>query len=445
MVDAASGVIFSVGQLNRAVGRLLASEFPQVWVRGEISNFTQAASGHWYFSIKDEAAAVRAVMFRNRARLVGLTPRPGEQFEFRATVTLYEPRGDYQLQVDAMRRAGLGNLHEQFLRLKEQLTAEGLFDSGRKREPVAMPRAVGIVTSLAAAALRDVLTTLRRRAPHVRVVIYPSPVQGAEAASGLLAALEAAGTRGEVDTILLVRGGGSLEDLWCFNDERVVRAVAASPLPVISGVGHETDVTLADFAADVRAATPTAAAELCCRSRSRCLAQLQALARNLHALQTRHLQMASLRLDRAAAMLVSPGQRLAQRRQSLASLQQRLLRLMRQPAQGRGRLEVLAGRLRQASPDLQDRRLQVQRLSGDLQRLLEHRLQQQRARLSTLAQMLEALNPEGVLERGYALVWDAEGRVVRSMGQVRPGQALELQFSDGRVRAQAGGRESDTR
>src|SRR5690606_15814703 len=180
------------GQLNRAVGRLLAAEFPQIWVRGEISNFTQAASGHWYFSIKDEAATVRAVMFRNRARLVGLTPKAGEQFEFRATVTLYEPRGDYQLQVDAMRRAGLGNLHEQFLRLKEQLTGEGLFDAEHKREPVAMPKTVGIVTSLAAAALRDVLTTLRRRAPHVRVIIYPSPVQGAEAISGLLMALEAA-------------------------------------------------------------------------------------------------------------------------------------------------------------------------------------------------------------------------------------------------------------
>ncbi|MGB6105120.1 MAG: exodeoxyribonuclease VII large subunit, partial [Pusillimonas sp.] len=256
--------VWTVSQLNRRVGELLEGHFSRIWVRGEISNFTQAASGHWYFSVKDEGAAVKAVMFRGRAQAVGFVPRPGEKFEFRVNVTLYEPRGDYQVQVESLRRAGRGDLHEAFLALKEKLEAEGLFDPARKRPVKTMPRAVGVVTSMAAAALRDVLSALARRAPHVPVIIYPAPVQGLDAAGLLDQAVQQAIRRNEVDTLLLVRGGGSLEDLWSFNDETLARSIAASPIPVISGVGHETDFTIADFVADLRAPTPTAAAELCC-------------------------------------------------------------------------------------------------------------------------------------------------------------------------------------
>src|SRR5690606_1630025 len=257
--------VWTVSQLNRQVGQLLESHFSRIWVRGEISNFTQAASGHWYFSIKDEGATVRAVMFRGRAQAVGFVPKPGEKFEFRVNVTLYEPRGDYQLQVESMRRAGRGDLHAAFLALKDKLEAEGLFDPARKRLIEQMPQAVGVVTSLGAAALHDVLTALARRAPHVEVIVYPAPVQGADAAGRLVQAMRQAISRQEVDTLLLVRGGGSLEDLWSFNDEALARCIVSSPIPVISGVGHETDFTIADFVADLRAPTPTAAAELCCR------------------------------------------------------------------------------------------------------------------------------------------------------------------------------------
>src|SRR5690606_5180018 len=294
--------VLTVTQLNRRVADLLSGHFSRIWVRGEVSNFTQAASGHWYFSVKDDGAAVRAVMFRGRAQAVGFVPKPGEKFEFRVSVTLYEPRGDYQVQVESLRRVGRGDLHEAFLALKEKLNAEGLFDPARKRTVKPLPQAIGVVTSLAAAALRDVLSALARRAPHVSVIIYPAPVQGLEAAGRLNQALQQAIQRNEVDTLLLVRGGGSLEDLWSFNDEELARSIAASPIPVISGVGHETDFTIADFVADVRAPTPTAAAELCCRSRQSCASAVDAALATLTAQQRRQLERCALRLDRATAM-----------------------------------------------------------------------------------------------------------------------------------------------
>ena len=243
----------SVSQLNRAVAALLERGLPPLGVVGEISNFTRAASGHWYFTLKDAGAQVRAVMFRGRAQGVGFVPREGDRVEVRALAGLYAARGDFQLTVEAMRRAGAGDLYQRFLQTKERLQREGLFEAERKRALPALPRAVGVVTSPQAAALRDVLTTLRRRAPQVPVILYPSAVQGADAPAGLLAALVAAGARGECDVLLLVRGGGSIEDLWAFNDEALARAIAASPVPVVSGVGHETDFTIADFVADARA------------------------------------------------------------------------------------------------------------------------------------------------------------------------------------------------
>src|ERR1700729_3039034 len=302
-------VVVPVSALNRAIGTMLERSFPLVWVAGEVSNFTRAASGHWYFSIKDAQAQMRCVMFRGRAQHAEFTPREGDRIEVRALVTMYEPRGEFQLNVEAVRRTGQGRLYEAFLRLKAQLEAEGLFAADRKRPLPAHPRAIGIVTSLQAAALRDVLTTLARRAPHVPVVIYPAPVQGAGVAGKLAAMVEQASIRREVDVLIVCRGGGSIEDLWAFNEEVLARAIAESAVPVVSGVGHETDFTIADFAADIRAPTPTAAAELVSPQRALLLRDLEhrhaALARGFGRMMERRAQQ----LDWLARRLRSPPPR----------------------------------------------------------------------------------------------------------------------------------------
>lgn len=386
-------VILSVAELNRQVGQLLQTCFSRVWVRGEISNFTRAASGHWYFSIKDDAAAVRAVMFRGRTAAVGFVPQAGDRCEFRVQVSLYEPRGDYQVQVESMRRAGRGDLHEAFLQLKDKLTAEGLCDIERKRPITPMPQAIGVVTSLAAAALRDVLSVMARRAPHVRVMIYPAPVQGREAAGQLVAALNEAIARREVDTLLLVRGGGSLEDLWSFNDEALARVVAMSPIPVISGVGHETDFTIADFVSDLRAPTPTAAAELCCDSRELCLSRLNASLAELSAAHRRLLDRAAMRLDRAVSQLVSPQQRLERQRQALLAVVKRM-----ELAQQR------------------DRTARSQRLR-------------------TVTRTLAALDPHAVVRRGYAIIRGSKGDVVKNALDLKIGERLDVELGNGRVQA----------
>ena len=428
--------ILTVSQLNSRVGRLLETSFSRIWLKGEISNFTAAASGHWYFSIKDDRAAVKAVMFRTRAQAVGFVPRVGERFEFRVTVTLYEPRGDYQVQVDSMRRAGLGDLHEAFLRLKQKLEAEGLFDPSRKRPIVSHPRCVGVVTSLQAAALRDVLTALARRAPHVRVIVYPAPVQGSEAPAALVQALQTAGRRAEVDTVLLVRGGGSLEDLWAFNDEALARTIAASPVPVISGVGHETDFTIADFVADLRAPTPTAAAELSCPPRVDCLRNVAVALEALTHRQLRLIERASLRLDRARAGLVSPRQRLEQQAERLHSLLARMdkavaLKLER----GNARQALAASRLERCLPDLDPQRRTVARLTQELHRSMmsgqRHRLGQVHAAVKTL----EALGPAKVLERGYSITRDASGNIVKNGLDLNVDETLQIEFGRGSAQA----------
>ncbi|MEI7447584.1 MAG: exodeoxyribonuclease VII large subunit, partial [Burkholderiales bacterium] len=291
--------IVTVGQLNRAVAGLLERSFPLVWVSGEISNLTRAASGHWYFSLKDATASVRAVMFRGRNQHVPFVPANGDRVEVRAQVSLYEARGDFQLNVEQMREAGAGDLFQQFLRLKARLEAEGLFDEDRKRPIPPAPRCVGVVTSPQAAALRDVLTTLARRAPQVPVVLYPASVQGAQAPGELVRAVKAAGARGECDVLLLVRGGGSIEDLWAFNDEGLARAIAACPIPVISGVGHETDFTIADFVADLRAPTPTGAATRAVPDVGELRGALERDRRRLVLAWQRRLEQAEQRLDLA--------------------------------------------------------------------------------------------------------------------------------------------------
>jgi len=424
--------VWTISQLNRRVGELLEGNFSRIWVRGEISNFTQAASGHWYFSVKDEGATVRAVMFRGRAQAVGFVPQPGEKFEFRVNVTLYAPRGDYQLQVESLRRAGRGDLHEAFLALKDKLTAEGLFDPARKRSVKPLPAAIGVVTSLAAAALHDVLSALARRAPHVPIIIYPAPVQGLDAAHKLNLAVRQAIERNEVDTLLLVRGGGSLEDLWSFNDEALARTIADSPIPVISGVGHETDFTIADFVADVRAPTPTAAAELCCRSRQSCIAELNSAVSALTAQQLRWLERAALRLDRAVAMVVSPQQRLHQQNERLQMFKGRLAQAARRPQESRvGKLAMLRARLSYAEPKPAGLRNEV---SGQLQRLdraLKALLDRRQQRLFATQQTLQALSPRNILGRGYAIVRTENGDIVKNALDLSIGEQLSVELGRG--------------
>ncbi|MDF2864460.1 MAG: exodeoxyribonuclease large subunit [Achromobacter mucicolens] len=429
--------ILTVAQLNQAVGQLLERSIPALWVRGEISNFTQAASGHWYFTLKDSRASVRAVMFRSRASAVGFVPRAGDQVEIRARVSLYEPRGDYQLQADAMRRAGLGNLYEAFLRLKEQLASEGLFDPARKREPVRLPRAIGVITSLHAAALRDVLSALARRAPQVPVIIYPAPVQGADAASKLAAQLRLANERAEVDTLLLVRGGGSIEDLWSFNDEDLARQVAVSEIPVISGVGHETDFTIVDFVSDLRAPTPTAAAELACAPRAELLGRVMQTLQTMVRGQQRRLERAAQRLDRATAQLVSPAQRLQHQRERLNSLQYRLASAWSAP-QGRrtARVNLLVQRLSHRVPDTGRA---AERLAGAVRRLGQAQarlLVERRNRLAAASAQLRALDPGNTLARGYAIARDEQGRIVRDAAALSAGQPLDLSFAQGGAQVQ---------
>ncbi|MEX2239236.1 MAG: exodeoxyribonuclease VII large subunit, partial [Burkholderiales bacterium] len=320
----ASAPVLSVSALLRSVRETLERRFPLAWIGGEISNFRPASSGHWYFTLKDELAQVDCVMFRSRAAALDWEPAEGMRVEARALVTLYEPRGRFQLNVEHMRRAGLGPLYERFLKLKAQLEKEGLFDPAAKREIPAFPKTIGVVTSRQAAALRDVLTTLQRRNPSIPVIVYPVPVQGEGAAARIAQMLAVANARAECDVLLLVRGGGSIEDLWQFNEEVVARAIRASSIPVVVGVGHETDVTIADFAADRRAPTPTAAAEMVSPSREELLMRVAELAQRASREALRRIEYAMQMVDALSRRLVHPRERLRTSRQLLEQLAARL-------------------------------------------------------------------------------------------------------------------------
>jgi exodeoxyribonuclease VII large subunit len=426
-------VVVPVSALNRAIASMLERSFPLAWISGEVSNFTRAASGHWYFSIKDAAAQIRCVMFRGRAQYAEFTPREGDRIEVRALVTMYEPRGELQLNVEAIRRTGQGRLYEAFLRLKAQLEAEGLFDPGRKRALPAHPRAIGVITSMQAAALRDVLTTLSRRAPHVRVIVYPAPVQGAGSAEKLTAMLEAANARAEVDVLVLCRGGGSIEDLWSFNDETLARAIAASAIPVVSGVGHETDFTIADFAADMRAPTPTGAAELVSPQRETLLRELDqrhaVLARGF----IRQMERRAQQLDWLARRLVSPAQRLAQQGAHLRQLAIRLASAAsRSSADARARFNVLQMRWQRTRPDAAAQAVTVEALGRRLDAAFARQREREAVRVSGLMARLEVLSPQRTFERGYAALLDAQsGAAVRSPSTLKPGKRLTVHLAQG--------------
>ena len=423
-----------------ATADALAARFGAVAVRGELSGFSRAASGHCYFSLKDAdgaAALLRCAMFRRAAALVDFAPADGQQVELRGRLGVYDARGELQLVVEAMQRVGTGALYEEFLRRRARLAAEGLFDAARKRPLPPFPRVLGIVTSPAAAALRDVLTTLQRRSPQVRVVIYPSPVQGADAPASLVAALQQVGRRAEVDVVLLVRGGGSLEDLWAFNDERVVRAVAACPVPVVCGVGHETDITLADLVADLRAPTPTAAAELAAPLQADARAQLDSVAASLQRALQRTLQTQAQRLDAAAFRLGQPSRKLLAQQQGLDTVARRLGQALRTV---HGRLDehlgALSQRLQRAAHARLNRQEKLGSLGQRLQRAVKVQLQREPLRLEAAAQRLAAQDPARVLKRGYAWVELMDGRPVLGVGGLRPGQAVRAVWADGRATAE---------
>ncbi|OYV01415.1 MAG: exodeoxyribonuclease VII large subunit [Burkholderiales bacterium PBB5] len=407
---------WSVAGLLLAVSDALQARLGAVAVRGELSGFTRAASGHCYFNLKDsegQSALVRCAMFRRAAGLLDFRPADGQQVELRGRIAVYEARGELQLVVEAMQRLGAGSLYELFLRLKAKLAEAGLFDADRKRPLPAYPRAIGVVTSLGAAALHDVLTAIARRAPHLPVVVYPSLVQGPEAPAQLVQAIAQAGQRAEVDVLIVCRGGGSLEDLWAFNDETVVRAVADCPLPVVCGVGHETDVTLAELAADLRAPTPTAAAELATPRLDEQLARLQALQQSLQRALRRRLDNQAQRLDRLALQMGRPARLLASQATRLAALQGRQRQALHELLQRRARrLDELGQRLSQAVA------LQQQRRSDRLERL---------------ALRLAAADPHQVLARGYAWLVDQSGRPVTQAAGLAPGDALQAQWADGRA------------
>ena len=424
--------VLSVTALNQQVARLLERSFPLVWIGGEISNFTRAASGHWYFTLKDDAAQVRAVMFRSRAQMAGFTPREGDKVEVRALVTLYGARGDYQINVEAIRRAGVGQLYEAFLRLKEKLAAQGLFDADRKRALPLFARSIGIVTSPQAAALRDVLTALRRRAPHVRIVLYPAPVQGQFAADKIAEAIMTASRRAEVDVLLVCRGGGSIEDLWSFNEECVARAIDACVIPVISGVGHETDVTIADFAADVRAATPTAAAELAATPRAEWLASLEGDALDLQRAMERRLHDASQGLDNLSRRLLSPSAQIGHQRLKLLSLATAMTHAVKLPVNRHGLLLAqLQQRWSRHRPDMRALRARLASDSRHLNASLCSQVKARREALNALAAQLELLNPQRTLERGYAIVRDGKGQIVRDPAQIHARDTLTVRLANG--------------
>ncbi len=397
----------------RAVADTLAARFNPVAVRGELSGFSRAASGHCYFSLKDESGQVRCALFRRAAEQLDFAPADGQRVEAQGRLDVYGPRGDLQLIVESLKPAGQGTLFERFLQLKAQLEAEGLFDAARKRPLPPQPRAIGVVTSLGAAALRDVATALRRRAPHVPVIVYPSAVQGAQAPAELCAALQTAYERQECDVLLLVRGGGSLEDLWAFNDPALVRTVARAPMVVVCGVGHETDFTLADFVADLRAPTPTAAAELCAPAREQRLGELAYLRDRWSTATQGILDLHGQRLDRLAQRLGRPSSRLHDSQQQLTRLEHRLQTGLRQAAH--------------------ERRARLQALQAALPQARQRALERQAVRLQRCEVALGMLDPRLVLQRGYAFLTDGQGHALTRAAQATPGQALRATLADGEL------------
>jgi len=430
--QATQQTVISVAELNRLARTAVERNVPLLWVAGEISNFKRYDSGHCYFTLKDESAQVDAVMFRHKAQHLDWAPENGLQVEVRATATVYEARGKFQLIVDAMRRAGLGALYAAFEKLKAKLEKEGLFDPALKRELPLFPRAVGVVTSPQAAALRDVITALRRRMPGISVIIYPTPVQGEGAGAKIADAIALAGTRAECDVLIVCRGGGSIEDLWAYNEEVVARAIRACPVPVVSGVGHETDFTIADFAADVRAPTPTAAAELVSPDGVKLKRDVALYGQQLSRVFARSIEDRMQRLDFLSRRLTHPGERIRNQVIHLQHLGSRL-----RGAWGRGTDEQLwqlrdAGqRLRAAAPDPGALLQQQQELARRLRGAVREHMTAATERVTGIRAHLLHLNPQRVLERGYSITETVDGEIIRDSAQLTESQDLKVTLGKG--------------
>jgi len=405
--------IWGVGVLCRAIADALEARFNPVAVRGEISGFTRASSGHCYFTLKDPQGQLRCAMFKRSAQMLNFAPKDGQTVEVFGRLGVYEPRGELQLVVESMRTTGQGSWFEQFLKLKAQLEAEGLFNTERKRPIQERPRGIGVVTSLGAAALHDVATALQRRVPHIPVVLSPALVQGADAPASLLQALQALGGKPEIDVILLVRGGGSIEDLWAFNDEQLARAIVACPVPVISGVGHETDFTISDFCADLRAPTPTAAAELCAVSQADLIQQVMALQELMQNLTHRQIDKSSQGLDLAQSRIGRPSQAISQQVLRITRLEQSLHQRMGSFTQT-------------CQHDLLNKKNQLERAVGQT-------IQNNQQRIHRAQLRLGLLDPKLVLQRGFAWLSDEHGVSISSVSQAKIGELVQATLADGVV------------
>ena len=439
-----SPAIFTVSRLNQTVRLLLEREVGQVWISGEISNFTQPASGHWYFTLKDDTAQVRCAMFRNSNRRVTFRPQHGQQILVRASITLYEPRGEYQIIVESMQPAGEGLLQQKYEQLKAKLAAEGLFDQQSKQPLPSPAHCVGVITSKTGAALHDILHVLKRRDPSLPVVIYPTAVQGEDAPGQIVRAIALANSRQECDVLIVGRGGGSLEDLWSFNDERVARAIFASQIPIVSAVGHETDVTIADFVADLRAPTPSAAAEMVSRNQLELLRQLQSGQQRLEMAMDYYLANRTRRFTQLEHRLQQqhPQLRLARQQTVLERLRQRMTYALDTQLKRSGqRQQRMIQRLNQHSPQPRIHRAQnrVQQLEYRLAQLISARLSATRERFGNTVTHLEAVSPLSTLARGYSVTTATDGNVLKQTKQVKAGDVLTTRLTDGWVESEVKG------
>ncbi|WP_312457400.1 exodeoxyribonuclease VII large subunit [Pseudescherichia sp.] len=439
-----SPAIFTVSRLNQTVRLLLEREVGQVWISGEISNFAQPASGHWYFTLKDDTAQVRCAMFRNSNRRVTFRPQHGQQILVRASITLYEPRGEYQIIVESMQPAGEGLLQQKYEQLKAKLAAEGLFDQQSKQPLPSPAHCVGVITSKTGAALHDILHVLKRRDPSLPVVIYPTAVQGEDAPGQIVRAIELANSRQECDVLIVGRGGGSLEDLWSFNDERVARAIFASQIPIVSAVGHETDVTIADFVADLRAPTPSAAAEMVSRNQLELLRQLQSGQQRLEMAMDYFLANRTRRFTQLEHRLQQqhPQLRLARQQTVLERLHQRMTYAMdNQLKRSSQRQQRMTQRLNQHSPQPRIHRAQnrVQQLEYRLAQMMSARLSATRERFGNTVTHLEAVSPLSTLARGYSVTTATDGNVLKQTKQVKAGDMLTTRLADGWVESEVKG------
>ena len=438
--------VLTVSQLNARARRLLEEVFPQVWVEGELSTLARPSSGHLYFTLKDSGAQVRCAFFRQHAARVRMDLRDGLLVRARGRVSVYEGRGDYQMIIDTLEPAGDGALRQAFEALKLKLQTEGLFAGERKRPLPSHPTRIGVITSPSGAAVRDIISVFGRRAPFIELLISPTAVQGREAAPQIVSALQRADRAG-FDALILARGGGSLEDLWPFNEEAVARAVAACRTPIVSAIGHETDVSICDFVADVRAPTPSAAAELLSPDTPAMLQQLQRYQRQLHQGMKTRLTHEHLRLDALRRRLRHPGERLAQQSQRLDELELRLQRAWRQRRdQHQQQLANLQGRLQQQHPERLLRLLheRLEQLNQRLPRAMQLQLQQRRQRLESTAQGLHLISPLATLGRGYSILFDEQGQAIRSQHDTQPGQQLQARLAEGQLRLRVEAEEPHT-